>query len=68
MRKSILLLLVGIILVLPSCEKEMTSWDKDYYSYHYGAIINGERFHEIPRRPLSKQGRAGMFFYYGWRI
>ena len=62
MRKTILLLLIGII-VSTSCEKELINWDKDYYSYHYGVIINGERYHETPRRPFSQTGQAGMLFY-----
>ena len=72
-RRKTVLFFCTILLLCPlfsSCLKWIlpTKWDKDYYSYEMGAMINGEEYHNVRLYSISSLGldlmRTGDGFVY----
>ena len=57
-----ILMAIGLFAFLSSCIKSQDKWYGDYYSYSFGAYINGVEYHEVvPSFSLSQTGNECCF-------
>ena len=58
-----ILMAIGLFAFLSSCIKSQDKWYGDYYSYSFGAYINGVEFHDIlPSFGFSHEGYDYYFY------